>query len=158
MAADYIKHHINPNMTIISHRGASGEVVEHTFEAYDNAINEGNNLIEQDVQTSKDGTLWVSHDESSERITGVKKNYSDMNDNEISKLHTENGENIHTLEEVLERYGIDNNIIFVIELKNGSSQVDNFLSLVRKYDVVNRTIVQSFEYEGIESAIKKRQI
>jgi glycerophosphoryl diester phosphodiesterase len=127
LVAYYLKSHINPNMTIISHRGASGEAVEHTFEAYDKAINEGNTLIEQDLQTSKNGTLWVSHDNSAGRIANVERNYSDMSDEEIFKLHAENGEPMHTLDEVLERYCSSSNIIFVIELKNGSSQVDSFL-------------------------------
>lgn len=156
LAVDSLKSHINPNITIISHRGASGEAVEHTFEAYDKAINEGNTLIEQDLQTSKDGTLWVSHDNFAGRITGTERNYSDMSDEEIFKLHAENGEPIHILDDVLGRYCRNRNIIFVIELKNGSSQVDSFLKSIRKNDVVNRTIVQSFEYDAIDLAIKKQ--
>lgn len=102
-------------MTIISHRGASGEEIEHSFSAYDLAIAYGGKYIEQDVVTSKDGTLYVSHDDNAKRLTGVNKNYNEMTDVEISKLRLENKENIHSLEDVFKRYGKTTN--YVIETK-----------------------------------------
>ena len=47
---------------VYSHRGASGEEIEHTVAAYDLAILYGSKYIEQDLVTSRDNTLYVSHD------------------------------------------------------------------------------------------------
>ncbi|WP_094243318.1 glycerophosphodiester phosphodiesterase [Tetragenococcus halophilus] len=82
------------NDYVISHRGASGEEVEHTFKAYDLALDYGTKYIEQDLVTSKDGTLYISHDENAERIAGVDKNYNDMSDKEIDHLKTEDNQHI----------------------------------------------------------------
>lgn len=51
----------------IGHRGASGYAPEHTFAAYDLALKQGADYIEQDLQLTKDGVLVVLHDETLDR-------------------------------------------------------------------------------------------
>ena len=46
----------------VAHRGASGTRPEHTFAAYDRAIEMGADYIEQDLQVTSDGVLVVLHD------------------------------------------------------------------------------------------------
>jgi hypothetical protein len=46
----------------IGHRGASGTRPEHTFAAYDRALELGADYIEQDLQVTSDGVLVVMHD------------------------------------------------------------------------------------------------
>ena len=46
---------------VYSHRGSDGDE-EHSFKAYDAAIEAGSRYIEQDVVISADGILYVSHD------------------------------------------------------------------------------------------------
>lgn len=137
---------------VYSHRGASGYEVEHTFASYDLAIKQGSHNIEQDLVTSADGTLYVSHDESASRIAGVDKNYSDMSDKEISQLRTANGEGIHTMAEVFERYGGEVN--YLVELKEGREQAKLFAKLVKKYDMANKVILQSFSPAALEEMEK----
>lgn len=133
---------------VISHRGASAEEVEHTFAAYDLAIAYGSHYIEQDLVLSGDRTLYVSHDDSAERIAGVDRLFSEMTDEEIDILRTANGEKIHTLQEVFDRYGKDTN--YVIELKDGASQVEAFISLIEENGMEEHVIVQDFEPEPLE--------
>lgn len=137
---------------IYSHRGASGYEVEHTFAAYDLAIEQGSHYIEQDLVTSADGTLYVSHDESAERITGVNRDYAGMTDGEIAQLRTANGEGIHSMEEVFDRYG--DAVCYVVELKVGREQVERFVELVREKGMEERVIVQSFHPEALLEAEK----
>ncbi len=100
---------------IISHRGSGSEELEHTYVAYDLALLYGSKNIELDVVVSADGTLWVSHDLTAKRITGIDKAYLDMTDEEISNLKTiASGESIHKAQEVLDKYGA--NIYYTIEL------------------------------------------
>lgn len=51
----------------IGHRGASGYAPEHTLPAYDLALRQGADYIEQDLQLTKDGVLVVIHDETLDR-------------------------------------------------------------------------------------------
>jgi glycerophosphoryl diester phosphodiesterase len=47
---------------IIGHRGASGELPEHTLEAYKRAIEQGADFIEPDLVSTKDGVLIARHE------------------------------------------------------------------------------------------------
>lgn len=140
------------SVTIISHRGASGEEIEHSFEAYDLAIAYGSEYIEQDIVMSKDGTLYVSHDVNARRLTGVDKNYIDMNDKEIAKLKIDNEENIHRLEDVFKKYGTSTN--YVIETKQ-RNQVNELVRLVRKYNLEEKVIFQSFDLFDLKEIYKE---
>lgn len=57
-------------MIVIAHRGASGHAPEHTFAAWDAALEMGADYIEQDLQMTADGVLVVLHDETLDRTTG----------------------------------------------------------------------------------------
>jgi len=49
---------------VVAHRGASGSAPEHTFAAWDLALAQGADVIEQDLQLTADGVLVVLHDDS----------------------------------------------------------------------------------------------
>lgn len=137
------------NDYVISHRGASGEEIEHTFKAYDLAIDYGTKYIEQDLVTSKDGTLYVSHDENAKRITGVDKNYSDMNDKEIDKLRTSDHQPILKLEDVFKKYGDSTYYAIELKEKDNSRAIKPFENLVKKYDLKDKIIVQARNKEAL---------
>lgn len=140
------------NDHVISHRGASGEEIEHTFKAYDLALEYGSKYIEQDLVTSKDGTLYVSHDENAERLTGVDKNYKDMTNEEIDKLQTDDEQHILKLEDVFKEYGDRTN--YLVELKENETQTSLFEELVNKYDLENNVIVQAKNPKALEELNK----
>lgn len=52
---------------VIAHRGASAYAPEHTFAAYDLALEQGADYLEQDVQLTADGELVVLHDGTLDR-------------------------------------------------------------------------------------------
>lgn len=139
------------NDHVISHRGASGEEIEHTFKAYDLALDYGTKYIEQDLVTSKEGTLYVSHDENAERLTDVDKNYKDMSDDEIDKLRTDDDQHILKLEDVFKKY--EDSTYYAIELKekDNSGAIEPFVKLVKKYDLEDKIIVQARNKEALEA-------
>lgn len=47
---------------VIGHRGASGLFPEHTFEAYEAALNQGADYFEPDLVSTKDGVLVARHE------------------------------------------------------------------------------------------------
>ena len=114
------------HLPVFAHRGSSGQALENSFEAWDLAAEQGCPQIELDVWTSTDGTLWVMHDEELERTTDTSGKITQMNDSELQNVKLKNGENIHTFQDVLNRYG--NSMKYLVELKSGPDQIEAFLS------------------------------
>jgi glycerophosphoryl diester phosphodiesterase len=59
----------NPNPLVIAHRGASGDVAEHTLPAYLAAIETGADGLECDVRLTRDGHLVCVHDRTVNRTS-----------------------------------------------------------------------------------------
>jgi glycerophosphoryl diester phosphodiesterase len=62
---------------LVAHRGASGYAPEHTLLAYELAIAQGADFVEQDLQITKDGVLVCMHDPEMSRTTNVKQVFPD---------------------------------------------------------------------------------
>ena len=63
--------------TLIAHRGASAYAPEHTLAAYQMAIDQKADYVEQDLQITKDGVLVCLHDLTLERTTNVEEVFPD---------------------------------------------------------------------------------
>jgi len=134
---------------IYAHRATSGISLEHSFRQYDEAIADGARYIEQDIVISGDGTLYVSHDLTAYRLTGVNRAFADMTDEEIDALRTRAGEKTLRLSEVFDRYGRD--VDYVIELKSADRRtIDAFAALVDQYGFQNQIIVQCFYLDTLQ--------
>ena len=133
---------------VYSHRGSAGPE-EHSFKAYDAAIEAGSRYIEQDIVISSDGILFVSHDFGAYSMTGYDGLYEYMNSSIIDGLRTKAGNKVLRLSEVFDRYGRD--IHYVIELKQGDEACINaFEKLVDEYGLGDRITVQSMSPEILE--------
>ena len=135
---------LSPCYHVYAHRGASGEKLEHTFDAYDLAIEYGAKCIEQDVVVSKDGTLYVSHDLSAFRLYGINAYFLNLTDNEIDALKTQEGYKVLRQSEIFDRY--DDSIVYVIELKSKEYAIEPFIKLVEEYGLDENIIVQCFDH------------
>jgi glycerophosphoryl diester phosphodiesterase len=62
---------------LVAHRGASGYSPEHTIAAYQLAIEQGADFVEQDLQVTKDGVLICLHDADLGRTTNVSELFPD---------------------------------------------------------------------------------
>jgi len=60
---------------IIAHRGASGELPEHTLAAYERAIDQGADYIEPDLVPTKDGHLIARHENEIGGTTDVAEKF-----------------------------------------------------------------------------------
>lgn len=134
---------------VISHRGASGEKPEHCFAAYDLAIAYGSKYIEQDLVTSADGTLYVSHDLSPVQINGDETPYRELHDETIDAIRTPDGRGVLRMSEVLARYG--DSVHYVAELKLGMEQVEPFVTLVRESGLERQFLVQAWDVKVLEA-------
>ncbi|AYB45709.1 glycerophosphodiester phosphodiesterase family protein [Paenibacillus lautus] len=109
----------------IAHRGASGYAPENTMASFVKAFDMGADMLELDVQLSKDGEVVVIHDSTVERTTDGQGEVGDLTLEELRRLDAGSwydssfkGEVIPTLAEVLEHFG--GRIGLLIELKSPS--------------------------------------
>lgn len=137
---------------VYSHRGSEGPT-EHSFEAYDAAIEAGSRYIEQDIVMSADGVLYVSHDLNAVTMTGYNGMYEYLSSETVDSLRTGAGNRILRLSEVFDKYGRDIN--YVIEIKPDSEAcVEAFEKLVDEYgysDVITVQSMYAWVLERLES-------
>jgi len=151
-----------PGKTLnIAHRGASALFPENTLPAFQAAVDQGADLIELDVQFSKDRVPVVFHDaklDSHSNGTGEVKNHTVQ---ELKKLdagawHDASfaGEQIPLLEEVLAF--AQNTIALNIEIKTEAvgNQIEHgieqkCLQLVKKYDMQSHVLFSSFDSRAL---------
>lgn len=142
---------------MIAHRGASGYEEEHTWKAYDLAIEQGADYIELDLQLTQDGYLIVSHDGTVDKMTDGKGKIKDLSLAEIKRLRTKDGQELLTLDEVISEYG--NTIKYYIETKRPHNpKMDGELIRVllkRELIGINKSkgqvIIQSFSEESLRN-------
>jgi glycerophosphoryl diester phosphodiesterase len=156
----------------IGHRGASAYAPEHTFAAYDLALEQGADYIEIDLQMTADGVLVALHDKTLNRTAdapeGVPEQYCR---GLVSKKTLEQikmcdagswfgpeyaGEQIPTLEEIFQRYGTSVN--YYIETKNPDAapgMEEELVRLLGEYDLIEpaadnwQVLIQSFSAESL---------
>jgi len=138
---------------IWAHRGSSHKYIENSLAAFEQAVEDGADGVELDVQRTLDGELIVFHDENAKRLTGVDKFIWEMTLDEIQALtlsskaaHSHSKEacnrKIPTLEEVLLllRY---TDFTINIELKNS----------VHLYPGMEAEVVDCVKNAGLEDQV-----
>jgi glycerophosphoryl diester phosphodiesterase len=60
---------------VIGHRGASGELPEHTLESYQRAIEQGADLVEPDLVLTSDGVMVARHEPMLDGTTDVAQKF-----------------------------------------------------------------------------------
>ncbi|MFP4426094.1 MAG: glycerophosphodiester phosphodiesterase [Spirochaetaceae bacterium] len=145
----------NPVLNI-AHRGGAGERPESTLEAFHHALTVGADVLELDVHLTGDNQLIVSHDEDLLRVSGDPGRVSELSVEEIrgadaGALWTdEKGERpflgkgltLPTLEELFDSLP---QAQMNVDIKSDAPlAADLTLSLIRRFDRADRTVVASF--------------
>lgn len=147
---------------VIAHRGFSGAAPENTLAAFQKAIDAGSDMIELDIQLSKDGKIVVIHDETLERATNGQGSVVDRTLPELKKIDAGSkfradfsGERIPTLQEVLDL--AKGRALLDIEIKNPdhgqypiTELADKALKEVKKAGMIDRVIFSSFNPASLE--------
>ena len=96
---------------VVAHRGTfSGNIPCNTLPAFKTAVLSGADMIEVDVDMSKDGTLFIFHPYMESPFLGVRTRIPEMTDAEIAPLryrnfdHTPTQFGLNTFEEILEEF------------------------------------------------------
>ncbi len=147
-----------------AHRGASAVAPENTLAAFMEALNQGADGIECDIQITRDGIPVVIHDESLARTTNGFGLVSQHTFAELQALDAGSwfhmkyaGSKIPALEEVLHWIGT-NNLRLNIELKPSLDETKKLeqrvLSLIHHYKMNERTVISSYDARLLHSIRK----
>ncbi|WP_323089087.1 glycerophosphodiester phosphodiesterase [Allobaculum sp. JKK-2023] len=135
---------------VFAHRGFVNDSLDNSYASFDLALLSGCPQIELDVHASSDGVLYVSHDNNLSGISGSNWKITDHTSAELDGILMKNGEKLHRLSEVIERYR--DQMIYLVELKDDSPDPAPFLDVVRGHPQLAENIqVQSFYPEVLEN-------
>jgi glycerophosphoryl diester phosphodiesterase len=159
----YASHFIRTYPEIIAHRGFSSEAPENTISAVLAAIKAKADRVEIDVQLSQDGTVYLMHDRTLLRTTGVNNRLANLNDEEIEQLDAGSwfssdfeGEKVPKLSDVLEV--CKGKISLKIELKtqNGNEVrlAEAVIDDVKEADMSQNVMISSFSKNAIMTVRK----
>ncbi len=148
-------------MIKIGHRGASGIAPENTRSAFLKAIELGMDMVELDVQLSKDEELIVFHDKDLKRMAGVKRTVNSMDLLDLKALDIGSsfgdefkGERIMTLKEVIEL--AKEKLSLNIEIKEMGRKrklvVKKVIDLLEEEDFKSEVIISSFNKKLLNMA------
>ncbi|WP_339250476.1 glycerophosphodiester phosphodiesterase family protein [Sporosarcina sp. FSL W8-0480] len=144
---------------VYAHRGASGHCFENTMSAFKEALRQGADGLELDVQLTADGIPVVIHDEDLSRLAGINRpvssfTYSELNGIKVGRRFFRNfcGHNIPTLSEVVSFCSM-NNLALNIELKETVSERPEYLrDILDMALLLNNVHLSSFDVGILEKA------
>lgn len=128
---------------VVAHRGASAYAPEHTFAAYDLALEQGADTLELDVRATGDGELVVVHDRTLLRTLGDPRRVDVVRYAELPPLTRP-----LRLAEVLDRYG--SRTRWLVELKDPSPAWErDAVAALDARGLTHRATVQSFDARAL---------
>lgn len=136
---------------ILGHRGASASAPENTLTAFREAVAQGADGVELDVQLSSDGEVVVCHDDTLERLAGeswpvVHTPYRKLKTADVGTRLGFAPDTIPTLDEVLA--ALPRELLINVELKCGSFNDHGLtrrtVEVLRAHRAEERVIVSSF--------------
>jgi glycerophosphoryl diester phosphodiesterase len=144
---------------VVSHRGAMGHAPENTMASFRKGYELKADMIELDIQMSKDRELVVIHDGDVSRTTGGKGHIRDMTMEDIRSLEAGShfssafkGEKIPILREVLS--WAKDKIPLAIEIKGDPQPAEGIeerlVTLLQEYNMINRVMVISFHHASLK--------
>ena len=142
---------------ITAHRGASAYAPENSMAAFKKAYEIGVPYIELDVHETKDGVLYVMHDGSLLRTTGLDQKDNKTLWSEIEPLYLQSRfdeyqeEKVPLFEDVL-KWAKDKDVIINIELKTTTKSINlvpGLVDLIHKYKLTDKVVVASFDIAAV---------
>ena len=107
--------HAQPQL--VAHRGGRSEADENTLTAFSTALEAGITGYELDVHITSDGGFVIMHDNDPARTTGTDGLLERMSLAEVRKLRTLKGNQVPTLEEVVELFNRHDGLYVEFEMK-----------------------------------------
>lgn len=131
---------------VVGHRGVAGLKPENTIKGFHYAIELGVDYIECDLHLSRDRQLVVMHDTSVDRTTNGRGAIRDLSFARIRSLDAGEGEQVPTLDEVLEI--VQGEVHLLIELK-GIGVESSAINAVKAHGMEEEVTFSSFSLERL---------
>ncbi len=153
------------DILIAAHRGDEKIAPENTLAAINAAIKNGSDIVEIDLQMTKDGVIILHHDSSMIRTVGISDSVSDLSYDEIKDLDVGSHfnesffmERIPTLEQVFILAGKEGNFLLDVKTNNDEDELTReILNVIKAYDMEERVLIQSFNYSFLRKVREKNQ-
>jgi glycerophosphoryl diester phosphodiesterase len=131
---------------LIGHRGANLTLPENTLAAFAQAVEEGADGIELDVQLSADGEVAIIHDADLQRLTGNPLKVSQLSADELRRQALGHGQGVPMLPDLFELLG--KTTLYNVELKsfglNDHGLAEKVAGAVRAFGLQAFTLISSF--------------
>ena len=149
---------IEDNIMVIAHRGASADAPENTLAAMEQAIADGADWVELDVQETRDGEVVVIHDSDLKKIGGsglkvFESSLAELQSVDIGswKDPSFSDQRVPTLQQVLALCKDRINIIIELKYYGYEEQLEERVAnLVEAAGMQDQIIVMSLSYPGIK--------
>lgn len=134
----------NSSVIVVAHRGDWRNFPENSLEAIDNAIKMGVDIVELDVQRTKDGKLILMHDMTLNRTTTGKGKISEVTLDSIQKLRLKNGCAVRTIHKVptLEEALLHAKGKIMVNLDKADRYFDEVYALMEKTGTTKQVIMK----------------
>ncbi|RLC16436.1 MAG: glycerophosphodiester phosphodiesterase [Deltaproteobacteria bacterium] len=146
------------DIMILAHRGAAGKAPENTIASIRQAIKDGTDWIEIDVQESRDGAVVVIHDSDFMKLAGVNMKVGDGSLKQIQKIDVGSwfapeffNERVPTLAEVLKEARGKSHVLIELKYYGYDQQLEQrVVDVVERLDMVDEVAIMSLKYDGIK--------
>lgn len=134
----------NDSIMVIAHRGDWRNAPENSILAIKSAIEMGVDIVEIDIQKTKDGKLVLMHDKTIDRTTNGEGQVADFTLDSLKTFVLKNGmgrptyQRIPTLQEAMET----SKDKILVNLDKSYSLFDQVYSVLRETNTVNQVIVK----------------
>lgn len=144
---------------VIAHRGYSAVAPENTLMAFEAAARAGADLIEIDLQVTKDGIAVVIHDDEVERTTDGRGRIEDLVHADVAGLdaggwfaHAYRGARVPSGVELMEFFVAHPGVGLLAEFKGrwGAAEARSVTDAVEAAGLGERVIVQSFDAATVQ--------
>lgn len=147
---------------IIAHRGASARAPENTLPAFERALALGAVEVELDVRRSRDGVLFLFHDENLDEKTNASGPFAERSAAELRRVDIGSwfdreqpqpgerfaGTGLITLRELFARFG--EQLFYHVEIKGEEVEISRQVAdLVREFGLERRVMVTSFSLDQL---------
>lgn len=156
LAENFEKNTMTRQILIVGHRGMPGSYPENTIEGSLFAIEAGADIVENDIYITKDGVIVAMHDGDISRTTNGAGNVESFTLAELKEFlvdtHSAHTDwRIPTLEEYfIEWKKLDKTKQLFVEIKSGKAElIDEFIRLVKEYDIADQVSVITFSQDQI---------
>ena len=147
----------NDHIHVLGHRGICSKFPENTLISFEAAIDLGVDLIEFDVNITKDGVPVVIHDNNIARTSdheGLTRDYTleELRSFDFGVRFDEKfkGTKIPTLEEVLQLASKSDTLLLNVEIKDMTQEaVDKTIAMLKSFDLEERSVIACFDAEII---------